>query len=93
MENLIIEAFANPVRLKILCCLSKEKKNVAELIGTCGLAQSAVSQHLAKLKNAGLVKDKKEGKYVYYSLLYPKSAKLAHQLKEFIKEVEIKYET
>jgi len=83
MENLIVSAFSNPVRLKILCCLSKGKKNVHELIGNCGLAQSAVSQHLIKLKNAGLVKDEKEGKYVYYSLIHPKAGHIAHDLHEF----------
>ena len=75
------------MRLKLLCCLSKGRKNVQELIDTCGLAQSAVSQHLTKLKRAGLVQDTKEGKYVYYSLLHPKSAKLAKQIETFVKEV------
>lgn len=59
-----------------------------ELISTCGLAQSAVSQHLLKLREAGLVKDDKQGKYVYYSLVYPKAAKIAHQIENFVKEVE-----
>ena len=87
MEYSVINAFASPVRLKLLCCLSKRRKNVAELITECGLSQSAVSQHLTKLKDVGLVKDDKEGKYVYYSLMYPKAAKLAKKIQNFIKEV------
>ncbi len=86
MEYPLIDAFANVVRLKLLCCLANGRKNVNELIGNCGLAQSAVSQHLIKLKKAGLVTDKKEGKYVYYSLSHPKAAKLARELENFIEE-------
>ena len=89
MENTIIAAFSNPVRLKLLCCLSKGKKNVRELIENCNLAQSAVSQHLLKLKKAGLIKYEREGKYVYYSLTNTKAAFLAHNLYEFAKEVNL----
>ncbi len=85
MEYAVVTALANPVRLKLLCCLSKGRKNVQELIGNCGLSQSAVSQHLMKLRNAGLVRDEKEGKYVYYSLINIKAAKLAHEIEEFVK--------
>lgn len=87
MHYSIVAAFGNTIRLKLLCCLSKKRKNVQELVATCGLTQSAVSQHLTKLKQAGLVKDEKEGKYVYYSLVSPQAARLAHQLEKFIQEV------
>lgn len=88
MQYSVIDAFGNTVRLKLICCLSKKRKTVQELISKCGLAQSAISQHLSKLKQAGLVKDEKEGKYVYYSLIYPQAAQLAHQIGKFTKEVE-----
>ncbi len=88
MKYTVIDAFANPIRLKLLCCLSKGRKNVQELISTCGLAQYAVSQHLVKLKDARLVRDEKEGKYVYYSLIHQKAAQLAQEIETFIKEVE-----
>jgi ArsR family transcriptional regulator len=83
MENVIIAAFANPIRIKLLCCLAKGRKNVQELIGTCDLAQSAVSQHLIKLKKAGLIQDEKEGKYVYYALTNPKIGILANELRKY----------
>lgn len=88
MTKSIINAFANPVRLKLLYCLSQGRKNVHELIGNCGLSQSAVSQHLNKLKEAGLVKDEKKGKFVFYSLTHTKTGELAKSLQEFIKEVK-----
>ena len=66
--NEIIKALCNPVRLKIIKCLSEKNKTVSEIISNCGLAQSAVSQHLVKLQNAGLVYDIKTGREVTYSL-------------------------
>lgn len=87
METKIIYAFSNPVRLKLLCCLNKKSSNVNELIDNCGLAQSAVSQHLSKLKRAGLVKTKRRGKFIYYSLESEKTGKVATQFYDYIKEV------
>jgi ArsR family transcriptional regulator len=68
MEQIIIKALCNPVRLKLIKCISTKEKTVSELIQNCGLSQSAVSQHLNKLKEAGLIKDAKSGREVYYSL-------------------------
>ena len=87
MEYSAISALSNPVRIKLLCCLSKSSKNVAELMKNCGLAQSAVSQHLIKLKKAGLVRDEKQGKFVYYSLMDKNTAKVADMLSIYCKEV------
>jgi ArsR family transcriptional regulator, virulence genes transcriptional regulator len=85
MEYLAIDALSNPVRIKLLCCLSQKSKNVAELIKNCGLAQSAVSQHLIKLKKADLVKTQRRGKYIYYSLKNKKTAEVATLLSDFCK--------
>ncbi len=60
--------FGSTARLKLLNCLKEKSKTVEELIGVCGLSQSAVSQHLRKLKDMGFVKGKKVGRKVYYSL-------------------------
>lgn len=87
MNNKVVYAFSNPVRLKLLCCLDKKSSNVNELINSCGLAQSAVSQHLTKLKRAGLVNSKRRGKFIYYSLTNEKTGKLASEFNEYLKEV------
>ncbi len=86
MENLVVNAFSNTVRIKILCCLANKSRNVQELMTKCNLSQSAVSQHLIKLKNAELVKSTKRGKFVYYSLIDPKAAKIAEMLKAYCEE-------
>lgn len=88
MKSNILSSFSNPVRLKILTCLSSGEKNVTQLIGNCGLSQSAVSQHLEKLRSVGLVTTKREGKEIYYQLVYPQAAELSQELQTFIKEVQ-----
>ena len=87
MKHDVISALCNPVRLKLILCLARKSKNVQELIHTCGLSQSAVSQHLNKLRKAGLVKDRKESLFIYYSLKYPKTAKIAEMVIKFTKEI------
>jgi len=86
MVHDIYSAFGNQIRTKLMLCLAFKPKNVTELISNCGLAQSAVSQHLAKLKLSGLVETKKEGKEVYYSLKYKKAAEIAKLLIALEKE-------
>ena len=54
-------------RLRLLRVLARERLNVTELTGVLGLAQSGVSRHLGLLKDAGLVKEEKDGGYSYYS--------------------------
>ena len=87
MSYTIYSALGNEVRVKLLLCLSRKAKNVTELIQTCGLAQSAVSQHLAKLKSAKLVETKKEGKEILYSLKYKKAAEISRLFQLLQKEV------
>jgi len=53
-------------RLRLLRVLSGERLNVTELTGVLGLAQSGVSRHLGLLKDAGLVKEERDGGFSYY---------------------------
>ena len=53
-------------RLRLLRVLSRERLNVTELTGVLGLAQSGVSRHLGLLKEAGLVKEERDGGFSYY---------------------------
>jgi ArsR family transcriptional regulator, virulence genes transcriptional regulator len=83
----IYSAFGNQIRTKLVLCLAKKSKNVTELIQTCGLSQSAVSQHLGKLKKSGIVETKKDGKVVWYSLKYKKAADISKLLLSLEQEV------
>jgi len=77
MQSDLYSVLGNETRAKLIICLSQKPKNVSELIKNCGLSQSAVSQHLTKLKKAKIVTTKKQGKEIYYSLRYRKALDIA----------------
>jgi DNA-binding transcriptional ArsR family regulator len=58
---------ADPTRLKLMWALLQGEENVACLADLTGARPTAVSQHLAKLRLAGLVTTRREGTFVYYS--------------------------
>jgi DNA-binding transcriptional ArsR family regulator len=64
----LLKQLSHAGRLRILCNLTEGEKTVGELIAICGLSQSAVSQHLAKMREAGLVRARKDGQTVHYRL-------------------------
>ncbi len=80
-----LRAVANPVRIKLILCLSKNPKNVTSLIKVCALSQSAVSQHLAILKNAGIVSADKQGKEIIYRLKDFEAISIGRHLEKYIK--------
>jgi SAM-dependent methyltransferase len=55
-------------RLRLLRVLARERLNVTELTGVLGLAQSGVSRHLGLLKDAGLVREERDGGFSFYRL-------------------------
>lgn len=63
----VCSLLADPSRLRLLLLLESHELTVAELTGITGLAQSRVSTHLARLKRAGLVQDKRSGSSALYS--------------------------
>ncbi|MGC4939953.1 ArsR/SmtB family transcription factor [Kribbella sp. DT2] len=62
-----LRLLADPTRIKVLWALLQGESSVACLAELAGAAPAAVSQHLAKLRLAGLVKGRREGTFVYYS--------------------------
>jgi DNA-binding transcriptional ArsR family regulator len=63
-----LRLMANEVRLGILCALGEGARSVGELVDMLGASQPNVSQHLAKLKSLQLVKARREGTTIRYSL-------------------------
>jgi DNA-binding transcriptional ArsR family regulator/protein-L-isoaspartate O-methyltransferase len=59
---------ADPTRLRLLILLDREELSVAEVAAITQLAQPRVSTHLSKLKEAGLVTDRRDGVFVYYRM-------------------------
>ena len=64
----IFKALGDPTRLNIIHVLSKEALCVCDIANLLGMSQSAISHHLRLLRNLRLVKYKKEGRMVIYSL-------------------------
>jgi DNA-binding transcriptional ArsR family regulator len=65
-ENRIFQALADPSRRAIFESLTRGEAPVKELTARFDISQPAVSQHLATLKQAGLVDARREGRCVYY---------------------------
>lgn len=63
-----LKALANRNRLTIICELHVGERAVTELAATAGLSQSALSQHLARLRGDGLVTTRREGTSIFYAL-------------------------
>lgn len=64
----LLKALSNEKRLIIVCALYKGEKSVGELEEIVGLSQSALSQHLARLRRDGLVQTRREAQTIYYSM-------------------------
>lgn len=67
----LLKALANGTRLRILRLLRKREMCVCELTVALDLTQPTASHHLSILENMGLIKDRKEGKWVFYSVVKP----------------------
>jgi DNA-binding transcriptional ArsR family regulator len=65
-ENRVFQALADPSRRAILESLTRGEAAVKDLTSRFDISQPAVSQHLAALKEAGLVQGRREGRNVYY---------------------------
>lgn len=78
----LLKDLANDRRLLILCELLKGERSVGELEPRVGLSQSALSQHLAKLRQGKLVRTRRESQTIYYSLADPGVTKVMGALYE-----------
>ncbi|MDO7635636.1 MAG: metalloregulator ArsR/SmtB family transcription factor [Porticoccaceae bacterium] len=77
----LLKQLGNVHRLMILCTLVNGERSVGELHSLTHLSQSALSQHLASLRNAGLVQTRREAQSIFYSLLGSESIQIISVLK------------
>lgn len=80
MSAAVFAQLADPTRLKILWLLCHTEECVQNMAAVMDMTSPAVSHHLAKLKNAGLLKVRKAGKETYYSLEDSEKANLVHDI-------------
>jgi len=71
-KSKVFKALSDPIRLRILGLLSSREMCVCEVMVALGLTQPTASHHLRILENVALVIDRKDGKWVFYSLKDPK---------------------
>ena len=64
----LLKALGNQHRLMILCQLLERERSVGELVQLVGLGQSALSQHLARLRRDGLVRTRRSAQTIYYRM-------------------------
>lgn len=76
----LLKAMANPQRLRVLCLLAEGERSVGEINAAVDLSQSALSQHLAVLREQGLVQTRREAQSIRYSLVEGPVARLIHAL-------------
>lgn len=76
----LLKALAHEARLMVLCQLVEGEHSAGALQATSGLSQSALSQHLARLREEGLVATRREAQTIYYRLADPKAARVLETL-------------
>lgn len=63
-----LKVVANEQRLLLLCRLREGEASVGELVDLCGLSQSSVSQHLARMREGGLVQTRRDNTTIFYRI-------------------------
>ena len=78
----LLRALGNERRLMILCQLTGGERPVGELLPLVGLSQSALSQHLAVLREEGVVATRRDGQMIWYRISDPAAIKVVATLAE-----------
>jgi len=85
MQSRLFKALADETRLKILMLLDIREMCVCEIMVALNLTQPTASHHLGILEAAELVRDRREGKWIFYSL---KNKRIMELIKEFMKKAD-----
>ena len=77
-----LKAISHPLRLQILCILGENEVSVQEIVACVGTSQSNISQHLAILREKGILATRKEANRVFYRVGDPRMLKLIVMMQE-----------
>lgn len=86
MHASICQTLANPKRLEVIDRLRDGEKSVSELAEAMGIGQSNLSQHLAVMRQTGIVVPRREGLNIYYRLSNPKIIKACDLMRQVLLE-------
>lgn len=81
-----LKAMAHPLRLKILCKLGDKKLSVQEIVEIVGTSQSNISQHLAIMRDKGILVSSKDANKVFYQIEDSRTFKLILMMKDIFCE-------
>ncbi len=77
-----MKAIAHPLRLKILCILGGQEISVQDIVERVGTSQSNISQHLAILRDKGILTARKDANRVYYKVGDARTLKLVAMMRD-----------
>lgn len=77
-----LKAMSHPLRLKILCTLGDKEISVQDIVEHVGTSQSNISQHLAILRDKGILDSRKDANRVYYSVGDTRTLRLIDMMRE-----------
>ena len=77
-----IKAMAHPLRLKILCVLGNDEVSVQDIVDAVGTSQSNISQHLAILRDKGVLQTRKDANRVFYRVGDARTLRLISMMRE-----------
>lgn len=77
-----LKAISHPLRLKILCVLGENEVNVQDIVDSVGTSQSNISQHLAILRDKGVLGSRKDANKVFYRVADARTLKLLALMQE-----------
>ncbi|EGV18028.1 ArsR/SmtB family transcription factor [Thiocapsa marina] len=77
-----LKAMSHPLRLKILCTLGDQEVSVQEIVDHVGTSQSNISQHLAILRDKGILASRKDANRVYYRVSDGRTLQLIGMMRE-----------
>jgi DNA-binding transcriptional ArsR family regulator len=77
-----LKAMSHPLRLKILCTLGEQEVSVQDIVELVGTSQSNISQHLAILRDKGILASRKDANRVYYRVSDGRTLRLIGMMRE-----------
>ncbi|WP_411293337.1 ArsR/SmtB family transcription factor [Thiohalomonas denitrificans] len=77
-----LKAMSHPLRLKILCTLGDQEISVQDIVAQVGTSQSNISQHLAILRDKGILSSRKDANRVFYKVADSRTLRLIEMMRD-----------
>ena len=88
-----LKAMSHPLRLKILCTLGEQEVSVQDIVENVGTSQSNISQHLAILRDKGILASRKDANRVFYRVSDSRTLRLISMMREVFCTINASAET